>query len=312
MLSMITNIKIFISPSTDVFFNQAVEIDLFFKVEEGEYILYLWQNDGVVVIGRNQRAKAEVDLKALHSDGKTLARRLSGGGAVYHDKGNLNFTFIAKSTDFDKDRNRKVILSALKSLGFDATLTGRNDIEVDGHKISGNAYYKSGDKEFHHGTLLIDSKAEEIAKYLTPSAEKFDGKGVRSVVSRVKSLCDFKPVTIDEVISAIAEQFQEEFKTDCEAGVVTATEERVAFFSDKGWRYGDDRVFDRVVKTTYDGSKVTLHLDFEGKVVTDCLVESDSLDCDIENKISKEILGKNLDVDSGEIIDRIKEEIYGV
>ena len=99
---------------------------------------------------------------------------------------------------------------------------------------------------------------------------------------------------------------------DCQAGVVTATEERVAFFSDKGWRYGDDRVFDRVVKTTYDGSKVTLHLDFEGNVVKDCLVESDSLDCDIEDKISKEILGKNLDVDSGEILDRIKEEIYGV
>ena len=87
---MITNIKIFISPFTDVFFNQAVETDLFFKVEEGEYLLYLWQNDGVVVIGRNQRAKAEVDLKALQDDGKTLARRLSGGGAVYHDKGNLH------------------------------------------------------------------------------------------------------------------------------------------------------------------------------------------------------------------------------
>ena len=160
--------------------------------------------------------------------------------------------------------------------------------------------------------MLINSKAEEIAKYLTPSAEKFDGKSVRSVVSRVKSLCDFKPVTIDEVISAIAEQFQEEFKVSCQAGVVNATDESIAFFSDKGWRYGDDRVFDRVVKIIYDGSKVTLHLDFEGKVVKDCLVESDSLDCDIENKISKEILGKNLDVDSGEIIDRIKEEIYGV
>jgi lipoate-protein ligase A len=309
---MISSVKILISPSTDVFFNQGVELDLFDSVRDGEYILYLWANDGAVVIGRNQRAKAEVNLDLLLQDGKVLARRLSGGGAVYHDKGNLNFTFIAKSKDFDLSKNRRVVLDALKSLGYEATLTGRNDVEVEGHKVSGNAYYKRDGKELHHGTLLISSSPQDVGKYLTPSDEKFDGKAVRSVVSRVGALNQFNAVTTDQVVSALVDKFQLEFGVESLAEVVTCRVESEDFFRDKNWRYGADRPYDKTLRVDYQGSRVTLHLDLDGKKITSCLVESDSLDADIHLKISKEILYKNLDTDCGGLLDRIKEEIYGI
>ena len=135
---------------------------------------------------------------------------------------------------------------------------------------------------------------------------------MRSVVSRVGSLCDFKEVTTDDVICAFARQFQLEFGVPCKAEVVTCREESERFFKDKDWRYGDDRVYDKTIELTYQGNRVTLHLDFDGDVIAGCLVESDSLDSDINLKISNEILGKNLDTDCGELLDRIKKEIYGI
>lgn len=314
MLSMITNIKIFRSHTHDVFFNQSVELDLFDKVKEGEYILYLWQNDGVVVIGRNQCPKIEVDLDALHSDGRVLARRLSGGGAVYHDKGNLNFTFVAHSKDFSLDRNRAVILATLKALGLNPTLTGRNDIEVDGFKVSGNAYYKHDGKEFHHGTMLISAVASDISKYLTPPEDKFQGKGVKSVSSRVKCLVDFAPITVEDFVGEIAKQFQKEFNLPLEAEVVPCDglDEKISFFSSTDWRYGKEKDVDVTVKTEIDFNRVTMGLKFDGDVIVDCVVNSDGLDQDISDKISKEILGKNIKTDSGEILDRIKGEMYGI
>ncbi|MBR2956596.1 MAG: lipoate--protein ligase [Clostridia bacterium] len=308
---MITALKIFISPSTDVFFNQGVELDLFDNVCDGEYLLYLWVNDGAVVIGRNQRAEAEVNLDLLQRDGKALARRLSGGGAVYHDKGNLNFTFISKSKDFDLSANRRIVLGALSDLGYNAELTGRNDFEVDGHKISGNAYYKRDDKEFHHGTILVESKAEDVAMYLTPSIDKFKGKAVGSVQSRVRSLADVKPVSIDQVICALTRRFQAEFGVKCEAEI-TCTSKNKEFFEDGTWRFGTQTKQDKDVKIDFNDSKVILHISLDKGRIVGCQCESDSLDNEIDIKISKEILGKNLDTDSGTLLDRIKEEIYGI
>ncbi len=305
--------KIFRSTSTEVFFNQAVEFELFENVKENEYILYVWSNDGAVVIGRNQDVMGEVNLALLENDGKTLARRLSGGGAVYHDKGNVNFTFIARSKVWSLERNRKVVLSALESLGLNPKLTGRNDVEIDSFKVSGNAYYKRDGIQLHHGTMLISSKVDEISKYLTPPTEKFVGKAVKSVSSRVKSLASFDPtITAESFVSKLVIEFQREFgKAEAEV-IPIPCEDKICFFTDKEWRYGWSKSFVHQVTVFFNGERAHVKFNLENNLISDCHVSSDSMDENISNKISKEILGKNISTDSGAILDQIKGEVYGI
>ncbi|MBO4358960.1 MAG: lipoate--protein ligase, partial [Erysipelotrichaceae bacterium] len=126
--------------------NQALEEYLLDQVDSKSLILYLWQNQRTVVIGKNQDAFNECNIERLENDGGYLARRLSGGGAVYHDLGNLNFTFLSHKVNYDVDRQDKVILDAMNRLGFDAEKNGRNDLLIDGRKFSGHAYYSRGDR----------------------------------------------------------------------------------------------------------------------------------------------------------------------
>ncbi|HKL94602.1 MAG TPA: lipoate--protein ligase, partial [Clostridia bacterium] len=148
-------ISIFESDTYDVYQNQAAELAIFETLEEDEIALFLWTNERTVVIGRNQDALTECKVELLNIENGHLARRLSGGGAVYHDMGNLNFTFCAHKLYFDKKKNFEVILRAMKSCGFDVELSGRNDLTIGGKKFSGNAYYSDGNRNYHHGTILI-------------------------------------------------------------------------------------------------------------------------------------------------------------
>ena len=125
--------------------NMGLEEYLMYQAGEDECILYLWQNERTVVIGRNQNAWKECQTEELEGDGGYLARRLSGGGAVFHDLGNLNFTFLVRKENFNVEKQTEVILRAVNSLGIHAEKSGRNDITVDGCKFSGNAYLRSGD-----------------------------------------------------------------------------------------------------------------------------------------------------------------------
>ena len=182
-----------IADSSNPYYNLAMEQMLFSEVKSGEGIIFLWQNDNTVVIGQNQNPWSECNCRFLEEDGGHLARRLSGGGCVFHDKGNLNFTFICYSENYDVTRQLKVIQGACALAGIETQISGRNDIIADSRKFSGNAFYNSQGKSYHHGTILIDTDFDKIKRYLTPSEKKLSAKGVKSVQSRVVNLTEFCP-----------------------------------------------------------------------------------------------------------------------
>ena len=206
--------KIYIvdSRADNVFVNQAVEAALTDYIGKGCVALMLWANPDTVVIGRNQDAYAECRVDLLESNGGTLARRLSGGGAVFHNIGDLNFTFVADEELFSKDDDFDVVTAALAKFGITAERTGRNDLTVAGAKFSGNAYRYAGGKKLHHGTLIIRSSPEEVAKYLTPPSDKFAGKSVKSVQSAVVALSSLNPeITRESLTAALKESFVEKY-----------------------------------------------------------------------------------------------------
>ena len=209
--------RCFQSLSVDPTVNLAIEEWLLFHVPEDEIWLYLWQNEHTVVLGKNQNAWFECNIKAFEEDGGSLVRRLSGGGCVYHDLGNLNFTFLVRADNYDAARQTKVLQKALLSFGITAEVSGRNDLTVHGCKVSGNAYYRSGDRRYHHGTLLVNVDPSAMGRYLTPNRLKLSAKGVSSVASRVMNLKDEVPdMTIAALQAALRKAFWEEYQTDRE------------------------------------------------------------------------------------------------
>ena len=191
--TMISRLEIFCGEGFDPYRNLAIEKHLLDTVPEGTLRLYLWQNDNTVVVGANQNPYAECDCASLTADGGFVARRLSGGGAVFHDKGNLNFTFLCREEDYDIERHFNIIKTACGYANIAAAVSGRNDVLADGKKFSGNAFYHTAGRAFHHGTLLVDGDTDKIARYLTPTQEKLRAKGVRSVRSRVVNLRELNP-----------------------------------------------------------------------------------------------------------------------
>lgn len=194
--------------------NLGYEEYMFSNLKEDEALFYLWQNQHTVVIGKNQNAFKECKVKQLQSDDGFLARRTSGGGAVYHDLGNLNFTFILPNSIFDIHRQLDVIIHALKACGIHASFAGRNDIEVEGYKVSGNAFAKNKTHQLHHGTLLFDVNMSDLSKYLNVSSIKMASKGVESVRKRVANLVDFnKDCTLNGLKQALIRSFNDQYKS---------------------------------------------------------------------------------------------------
>ena len=189
----------------DPYLNLAIEEYLLTHCEDDVFML--WQNEPSVVVGINQNIRAEVDTDALFRLGVKPVRRITGGGAVYHDLGNINYSFIARSGGgIDFATFSAPIIDALGALGVPLTLSGRNDLCLsDGRKVSGNAQCKRGDRVLHHGTLLFDTDLSALGGLLTPSPEKLVTKAIKSTVSRVANLKELLPdiSSADELISEI-------------------------------------------------------------------------------------------------------------
>ena len=179
----------------DPYYNMAFDEYCLEHLPIDEPVFYLWQNRPAVIVGFNQDVYAEVNLDYLHQNDIALVRRVTGGGAVYHDLGNLNYTIVGRSEDLERDypEYAGLMMKALQQLGVPATLSGRNDILVDGKKVSGFAKRVSNNRLMVHGTLMYQVDLDVLTKVLNPSATKLQSKGVASVRSRVANLCDYLP-----------------------------------------------------------------------------------------------------------------------
>jgi len=174
--------------NVDPYYNLACE-EYLVKNSNEEFFM-LWRNSPCVVIGKNQNTLSEINRDYVKENNITIVRRLSGGGAVFHDLGNINFTFISNKKESFNDFQRFTIpiIDALNSLGVNAKFSGRNDLTIDDKKFSGNAQYCYKDRVLHHGTILFSSNVTDISKSLNVKEKKFEGKSVKSVISRVTNI----------------------------------------------------------------------------------------------------------------------------
>ena len=183
----------------DPYYNMAFDEYCLESLPIDEPVFFLWRNRPAVIVGFNQEVNTEVNLDYLKANGIDLVRRVTGGGAVYHDLGNLNYTIVGRSENLERDypEYAGILMKALQSLGVPATLSGRNDILVEGKKVSGFAKRVCKNRLMVHGTLMYKVDVDVLTHVLQPSATKLQSKGVSSVRSRVANLCDYLPEITD-------------------------------------------------------------------------------------------------------------------
>lgn len=329
---MITKLKYIVSDSFLPYENLALEEYLLYSVKKDECILYLWQNKNTVVIGKNQNAFKECKVEELLNSGGHIVRRLSGGGAVYHDLGNLNFTFLVRNENYNVEKQLEVILRAVKKFSINAEKTGRNDITIDGKKFSGNAFFKAGDFRYHHGTLLINVNIDELSKYLNVSMDKLKSKGVTSVKSRVTNLNEYnKNLTVDNLRLKLIESFEEVYglKAEC---INAFSIDKCKIEELKNKFSSNDFIFGKKIKSEYEFSKrfswgdIQFRFNLSGGFVKDLIINSDAMNVDIIEEISSRLKGclfssrefcskldelkLNNDIILNSMIDDIKELIH--
>lgn len=288
------------APGTNPHENLALEALLLGSVLPGEVILYLWQNRRSVVIGRNQNCFEVCRVDALRNTGGTLARRMSGGGAVFHDLGNLNFTFLAQGDSYDLDRQLEVIRRACRQFGICAEKSGRNDLTVDGRKFSGNAFYQSGNRRYHHGTILLDTDVDEMSRLLRVSAAKLRSNGVQSVRSRTVNLVELVPeITVQALQRALLRAFEEVYEAEAEpidAGRAAAPlyQPYVERFSSEQWCLGPATDFRYRAQSRFSWGEIDIRLQTAAGMVTGAAVYSDAMEVDIIRRIEACLPGRPL------------------
>lgn len=294
---MINKIKLYEGNSFDPYLNLATEQYLMETVEEDACILFLWQNQNTVVIGKNQNAWKECRTALLSEEGGFLARRLSGGGAVFHDLGNLNFTFLVPQAEYDLDRQFAVIAKAVSMLGLNAERSGRNDVLAEGRKFSGNAFFKHEGKAYHHGTLLVNVDMAKLGRYLNPSKAKLQAKGVDSVRSRVVNLTELNPeITIETMKQAMAKAFAKVYDkpmtimsdADFDRDYIEKLRQRNASWE---WNYGQKLPFSAEFEERFPWGSIQICLQVENGIVCTAKVYSDSMDWSVAPVLEPVFLG---------------------
>jgi lipoate-protein ligase A len=272
----------------DPFWNIATEEHLFNSAKEDEETLFLWRNAASVILGRNQNPWKECRLDEMQTRGVELVRRHSGGGAVYHDLGNTNFSFVGPRSRHSKDRNCAILLAALKDpFGIPAELKGRNDVVWGETKISGHAYKYTASGALHHGTLLREADMGVLAAVLSPHKAKLQSKGVASVAARVSNLASQFPGLTHEAFCAAMERHFAAAYADVpverhtlrqeDLAALPGVKERRDLLLSWDWRYGESPSFSLNITKKFPWGLVDLYLDYEGGRVKRSKLYSDAL-----------------------------------
>ena len=278
-------LQIILGNQHNPYLNLAVESNLLDNFLPNTISLFLWKNRQTVVIGTNQNPYSECDIDSLLTEGGFLARRRTGGGAVYHDLGNLNFSFVADKNIYDVKRQMQVIPKALLDFNLETEVSGRNDITYQGRKFSGIAFAKTKNQGLHHGTNLIKTDTERLQKYLKVKPAKLHKHGVKSVSSRVINLSEVADITSENIIPHLTKAFEDvyqgtatiiSFDDLCDDKAIRLSQH---IGSDE-YLFGKWKEFHTKKSATFDWGSIDLDIDIdeENGIIKDINIASDSLE----------------------------------
>jgi lipoate-protein ligase A len=269
--------------NTNPYFNLAAEEYVLKEFQEECFML--WRNEPSIIVGKNQNTLAEINLDYVRQHKIPVVRRLSGGGAVFHDLGNLNFTFIVNedvSSFSDFKRFTQPIIDVLRKLSINAEFSGRNDITIDGKKISGNAQYYYKNRILHHGTLLFSSSITDLSAALKVRPVKFEDKGVKSVSKRVTNISEHlkEPITIEQFIDLIMNYIREQ---TAESEMYEFTSEDIqkieklvrGKYSTWEWNFGTSPDYSFKNEKKFTGGTVEVNLNVEKGIIKDIKIYGD-------------------------------------
>ncbi len=297
----------YISNTHDPYLNLAIEDWIFNDLSPNQEILFLWQNDPSVIIGRNQNPYAECNLNKMNEKKINLVRRHSGGGAVFQDLGNMNFTFLSSKDNYDKIRNFHIIINSLKKFNINAETSGRNDLLVEGKKVSGSAFKEKSDRAFHHGTLMMHVNLDELQNYLTPSLKKLQAKGTTSVRSRVANLKEFNQlITYQSLSNAIIEEFFSFYNS--KKALQSLDHEKLKenkelsnyyhLLKSDNWRLGETPEFTHHLEERLSWACLDIHLNVNGNIIKGVKIFSDALDTELIQLIEISLKDIEYNIDS--------------
>ncbi|HGA0063399.1 TPA: lipoate--protein ligase [Streptococcus agalactiae] len=297
--------KYIVNTSNDPAYNVALEAYAFQKLTDIDEIFILWINEPAIIIGRHQNTIQEINKEFIDKNGIHVVRRLSGGGAVYHDLNNLNYTIISNNTQegaFDFQTFSKPVIDTLAKLGVKAEFTGRNDLEINGQKFAGNAqaYYKG--RMMHHGCLLFDVDMSVLGQALKVSKDKIESKGIKSVRVRVTNIVDHlsDKITVQEFSDAILAQMKEEYPemdeyvlSDAELSEIQAMRDNQ--FATWDWTYGKAPEYTIERGVRYPAGKITTYANVENSTIKSVKIFGDFFGVKPVDDIEKMLEGVRYD-----------------